>query len=171
MRLVHTLALIALACGTACHNASPSNNDHTPPGRHEQLATLERTACFGTCPVYKIAIFGDGAVEYEGERFVKTQGHATGHIGAEQLAQLRKLFQDNGYLQLENSYEKQDVTDLPSVFTSYTPGQGQTKSIRHYLGDRSAPKALTEVEEGIDRIVHVEQWIGTEEERRNLPRT
>ncbi len=149
----------------------PSNGGHPPPGRNEPLATLERTACFGTCPVYKVAIFRDGTVEYKGERFVKTQGRATGHIGAEQLAELQELFQQSGYLQFNDSYERQDVTDLPSAFTSYSPAPDQTKSVRHYLGDFSAPRALFDVEEGIDRIVNIEQWIGTPEERQNMPAT
>ncbi|HEX2691137.1 MAG TPA: DUF6438 domain-containing protein [Kofleriaceae bacterium] len=152
-----------MACGAACH---PS-----PSPRHEPLATLERTPCFGFCPVYKVTIFRDGIVDYEGIRFVKTQGHATGHLDAGQLVQLRALFQQNGYLQLASSYQRPDVTDLPSVYTSYSPAPDQTKSIRHYLGDRSAPEALTRVEEGIDRIVNIEQWIGTPEERQNLPHT
>jgi hypothetical protein len=28
------------------------------------VITLERGACFGTCPVYKLSIFADGRVEY-----------------------------------------------------------------------------------------------------------
>jgi len=171
MHITHTLALIALVCGVACtHAGPPSNGGYPPPDRHEPLATLERTACFGTCPVYKVAIFRDGTVEYEGERFVKTKGRATGHIGAKQLAELQELFQQSGYLQFNDSYERQDVTDLPYAFTSYSPA-GQTKSVRHYLGDFSAPRALFAVEEGIDRIVNIEQWIGTPEERQNLPAT
>jgi hypothetical protein len=162
MRIVLTLALIAAACGAG---TTPVDS---PTGRHEPLATLQRTACFGFCPIYQVAIFRDGTVEYEGERFVKIQGRATGRISARQLAQLRRLFQRNGYLRLEDSYESYDVTDLPSANTSYSPRPGRTKSIRHYLGDRSAPRALFRVEEGIDRIVDIEQWIGTPEER---PRT
>ena len=161
---------MALVGGVACtHGGPPSNGGNTPPGNHEPLATLERTACFGTCPVYKVAIFRNGTVEYQGERFVKTKGRATGHIGAKRLDELQELFQQSGYLRFNDSYERQDVTDLPSAFTSYSPAPGRTKSVRHYLGDFSAPKALFDVEEGIDRIVNIEQWIGTPEERQNLP--
>lgn len=170
MRIIIIMALGLVACA-ACRVASPSNNGNAPAGRHEPLATLERTACFGFCPIYKVTIFRDGVVEYEGERFVKTLGPATGRLSVRELAELRRLFQRNGYLQLASSFEKQDVTDLPSAFTSYSPRPGQTKTIRHYLGDRRAPESLTRVEEGIDRIVNIEQWIGTPEERQNLPRT
>ena|ERR1700759_5287796 len=170
MRVVMIVALIALACGIACTRIPPPPNDgYSPPGRRDPLATLERTPCFGTCPVYQVTIFRDGTVEYVGERFVKIQGRATGQLGAAELAQLRRLFERNDYLQLRDSYERQDVTDQPSAYTSYSPVPGRTKSVRHYLGDRSAPRRLYRVEEGIDQIVNIEQWIGTPEERQNLP--
>lgn len=167
MRLA--LVLVAAACGHASEPVPPlSNNNHdrTSVGRHEPLATIQRTACFGWCPVYKVTIFRDGAVEYEGEQFVKTQGHATGRISSEQLAALGELFLNNGYLTLKDSYEEYNMTDMPSVYTSYSPAPSETKSIKHYFGDDGAPKALVEIEEGIDRIIHVEQWLGTEDERR-----
>jgi hypothetical protein len=172
MRIVIILGLIALACGVACTRVtSPANGDCPPSGGREPLATLERTRCFGTCPVYRVTILRDGTVEYVGGQYVKVQGRATGHISAEQLAQLCRLFQQSGYLQFRDSYERVDVTDQPSAYTSYSPAPGRTRSVRHYLGDRSAPRALIDVEEGIDRIVHIEQWIGTPEERQGLPRT
>lgn len=170
MRITLILTLIIMACGAACHATSPSNSGNSPTGRHEPLATLERTACFGFCPIYKVTIFRDGIVEYEGEKFVKIVGRATGRLTARQLAQLNELFQINGYLRLENAYDSLDATDLPYAFTSYSPAGGQTKTIRHYLGDRSAPEALTRVEQGIDRIVNIEQWIGAPEERQHLRR-
>ena len=40
----------------------------------EVVITLERTACFGVCPVYKLTIYGDGRVLYDGIRFVRTEG-------------------------------------------------------------------------------------------------
>jgi Domain of unknown function (DUF6438) len=171
MRITSFIALLVMACGAASHAAPPPDDPAGPAARHEPLVTLERTPCFGFCPVYKVTIFRDGIVEYEGKRFVKVQGRATGRLSASQLAELRALFARNGYLQLASSYQKQQATDLPSAFTSYSPASGRTKSVKHYLGDFSAPEALTRVEEGIDRSVHIEQWIGTPEERQHLPRT
>ena len=171
MRITLVLALIIMACGAAGNATSSPQGDPPPTAPHEQLATLERTVCFGTCPDYKVTIFRDGIVEYQGEKFVKIVGRATGRLTRRQLAQLEELFRRNGYLGLESSYERVDATDLPSAFTSYSPASGETKAIRHYQGDRSAPEALTRVEQGIDRIVNIEQWIGTPEERQHVPRT
>ena len=37
------------------------------------LATLQRTMCLGTCPVYKLTIYNDGRVEWEGSHYVKVK--------------------------------------------------------------------------------------------------
>ena len=47
--------------------------------------TLERTACFGTCPMYKVTIASDGAVTFQGQRFTKTIGTAKGKITADEF--------------------------------------------------------------------------------------
>ena len=59
------------------------------------------------------------------------------------------------------------MTDQPAATTSYHAGDG-AKTIRHYYGDTHAPQALRDVEDGIDRIVHTERWIGTRDERDKL---
>jgi hypothetical protein len=171
MRALLAFAFVSLAACGGSHPAPPpiSNSGGTPGGGHEPLASIERTACFGWCPIYKLTVYRDGSIEYEGEDYVKIKGKATGRIGADQLSALDDLFQKNGYLALHDKYTDYSVTDMPSVNTSYSSG-GQTKRIEHYLGDEHAPKELGAVEEGIDRIVHVEQWIGTEDEREKLSR-
>jgi len=159
------LAVVVAGCWTG---PDPATAPQPPqvPHRRALRVMMERTPCFGWCPVYKVAIYRDGAVEYDGGNFVKTTGHATGTLGPEQIAALDELFRSHHYLELRDAYQEHRVTDMPSVHTSYTP-QGQTpKRVKHYLGDDSAPHDLTEVEDGIDRIVHIEQWIGTDDERR-----
>ena len=38
------------------------------------LVGLERTACFGTCPVYSLVVLNNGKVIFNGERFTAVQG-------------------------------------------------------------------------------------------------
>ena len=97
MRPTLALALLAgLAAGPACasppppeplFNVSPASvHDHAP------LATLERTDCYGTCPVYKVTVFRDGTIEYVGSRYVKVTGKALGQISEDQVDKLEDLF-------------------------------------------------------------------------------
>ena len=34
--------------------------------------TLERGACFGTCPIYQVSVASDGTVRFEGFNYTKT---------------------------------------------------------------------------------------------------
>jgi hypothetical protein len=175
MRWLPMSLLVLAACGsteapqpqTTPIVANTARPDAPKP--HVLLATIERTACYGWCPIYKLLVYADGALEYDGEEFVKTKGHATGKLAADKVSELETLFEKAKYLELKDSYESYNVTDMPSVITSFH-GQGQHKTVRHYLGDGSAPKGLGEVEEGIDRIADIDQFIGTEQEREKMGR-
>lgn len=163
------LAAFAFAACTATRPAPPAppRNTGGDPAAHELLASIERTACFGTCPMYRLTVYRDGTLEYEGEQFVKLTGKHTDTISPEQVAELDRLFAANGYFDLKDAYDDASVTDMPSCHTAYAQG-GRTKTIRHYLGDMGAPEALGRIEDGFDAIVHVENWIGTREERDKL---
>jgi hypothetical protein len=177
MRAMRAFALSFAVLLSACPGPTPRQTTTPPPsndgngdgggtqsGPAPVIATLQREPCFGFCPVYKIAIHADGLVEYDGERFVKIRGHQEGQLDADALAKLHAAFAKADYFSLNDSYEDMQVTDLPYVNTSYTQND-RTKSVRHYYGDKSAPDVLRWLEEEIDRIVQIKQWIGTDEER------
>lgn len=129
-----------------------------PNNIKEVVITLERTACFGICPIYTLTIYGDGRVVYEGIRFVRIEGARTATINEEKVRQLVTEFQSIDYFSLDDSYEELNATDMPSAITSITIN-GKTKTVRHYHGDFSAPEKLTELEDRIDQIVNSDQWI------------
>lgn len=117
--------------------------------------TLERTACYGICPVYKLTIYGDGKVNYTGEKYVTTTGTETTHIPAQEVVRLVDKFYEVKYFTLQNKYTA-SVTDLPTTITSITI-DGKTKQIEDYYG---APKELRELENIIDQTVRSSQWVG-----------
>lgn len=134
---------------------------HAAPGN--PVITLERTACFGTCPIYTLAIYEDGRVEYVGQDFVTVKGEQTGSITAEQIQELVAAFQDADYFNLQDEYTA-PVTDLPTTITSFT-FDGKTKTIRNYGGCLDgmlvpAPQALCELENKIDEVTNSAQWVG-----------
>ena len=130
----------------------------TPSDLKEVVITLERTECFGTCPVYRLTVYGYGAVIYEGIRFAQVQGTRQTTISEDKIKQLVSEFQKIDYFSLRDSYEERNVTDMPSAITSLTIN-GNKKTVRHYHGDLSTPKELTELEDKIDEIVNTNQWI------------
>src|SRR5690606_33258468 len=122
----------------------------------EIVVTLERGACFGTCPIYKVTIYTDGTVVYEGERFVETEGTHTTTIEPEVVQQLIEGFEAAGYFDWEDEYTEMNVTDLPTIITSVTR-DGETKRITRYTGDSNAPIELPYLESWIDMAAYTSQ--------------
>ena len=146
------IAVIMIAAGCT------GTKTPTPEELRDVKITLERTECFGTCPVCKLTVYGDGRVVYEGIRFVKVEGIIKTKISEDKIKQLVSEFNRIDYFSLDSSYEELNATDMPSAITSYTVN-GKTKTVRHYHGDLSAPKKLAQLENRIDEIVGSEQWV------------
>jgi hypothetical protein len=173
-----TTGLAAVLLAGTCCSALPEQLSRSQPAAgpltHFEKVTLERTACEGTCPVYRVVILEDGSVEYDGYRFVKV-GSATTTLSQEQIQALLAAINKARYFSLRDSYRRgRDgcptwVTDHPSALTSVTSG-GVTKKIDHDLGcwelpapDRrlgaSYPSELTAFETAIDDIVNTARWV------------
>ena len=154
-QLVLSIVFLALVgvpisgCTSAQSNAS--NNQ-------DVVITLERTACFGTCPVYSLTIRGDGTVVYDGKEFVEVKGTTETTISQDQVDQLISEFEKVDYFSLNDNYTERTITDAPTVITSIRLN-GKIKTIKHYHGDLSAPEKLAELEDRIDEIVNSDQWI------------
>ena len=131
----------------------------TPDNMSDVVVTLERGPCFGACPVYRLTVYGDGRVSYEGIRFVRIEGTRTATISEDNVRQLIAEFYAIDYFSLHDEYTHADATDMPSATTSITIG-GKTKTIIHYHGDFSTPDELTALEDKIDEIVSTRQWVG-----------
>ena len=129
-----------------------------PDDLDDVVITLERTVCFGVCPEYKLTVYGNGTVVYEGRRFVRVEGKRTAAIGEDKVRQLLSEFESIDYFSLEDSYEEHMATDMPAAFTSLTVN-GKTKAVRHYHGDLGAPEELTELEDRIDEVVDSDRWV------------
>lgn len=125
--------------------------------------TLQRTACFGFCPMYRLVIDGNGTVTYTGERFVKVTGTRTATISRAAVQQLVKAFEAADYFAMPDHY-RGEHTDAPSTITSITMGK-RTKTVNHYMGSPNVPQALIDLEAQVDAIANSQQWVGTDEER------
>lgn len=127
----------------------------------EVAITIDRSACFGECPIYTVTVYEDGTVVYNGERFVEVEGEQTIQIEPERVEELVHIIEEAGYFELDDEYMDMMVTDVPYVMTSVTH-DGETKAINHYLGDTSAPLELHAVEYFIDKALDTAQWTGKE---------
>lgn len=132
----------------------------------DTLITLERTPCYGMCPMYKITISADGTVVFQGTRFVKTVGAARTAISPSKVRELIDAFARIKYFELNNQYAtrtdgcKQWFTDNPSAITSITVN-ARSKTVRHDYGCRGVDVLtdLEKLEREIDLAVNSDQWI------------
>jgi hypothetical protein len=167
MRGPIALTLLLTAC--APHGSDPAAGaPATTVAGGEQvdsvLVTLERTPCFGTCPVYSVWISGSGDVRFVGRRFTADTGEASASIPAARVDSLVAELRAGGYFDFDSAYVHgapgcgRYATDLPSVITSVSTG-AERKEIRHDHGCGEAPRALTGLERRIDEVAGTRQWI------------
>jgi uncharacterized protein DUF6438 len=127
--------------------------------------TLERTPCFGGCPVYAVAVSRSGEVTYEGKAHVRQLGKASGKITQQKVDGLLVELEKAGYFSMANRYTASEAscgrysTDSPSANTSVTI-RGRTKRIEHDYGCGAAPGALVVLERRIDEVLGSGRWTG-----------
>ncbi|HET7456958.1 MAG TPA: DUF6438 domain-containing protein [Gemmatimonadaceae bacterium] len=131
--------------------------------------TLDRGACHGTCPVYRVSVreLADGraAVRYEGGRNVAHVGEATDTVSAAALGRLAAALDSAGYFSLPARYAYQEpscpryTTDSPVVTTTVRRG-ARAHAVEHDYGCGGAPAALTAFEQAIDDAAATSRWVG-----------
>lgn len=147
-----TLIFIITAFTVSAQKGKDASQSERRGGEQITEVTLERTACFGPCPIYKVTLRRDGTATYEGQQFVERKGTYNGTIyGFERLAQ---LIESRGYFNLKENYTI-NATDLPSALTSVVRA-GRRKTITNY-GDQG-PVELWGIETAIDGIVANTKW-------------
>jgi len=117
---------------------------------------LERTVCYGTCPIYSVVLKSDGSVQYVGEEHVSHIGTRKGEIPPSEFNQLAEFLIDSGYMTLETEFPS-GITDLPSAFTTAVVN-GKRKVIQNVGG--LGPVKLWALEQAIDAVVARARWNG-----------
>src|SRR5215472_12689922 len=66
--------------------------------------TLERTACYGYCPVYTVTIHENGLVEYTGKLHIDVPGLQKASANPDSFKGLLKAFETIHFTRLNESY-------------------------------------------------------------------
>ncbi len=111
-----------------------------PETRRHLVASLRRTACFGTCPVFSVEIWSDGQVLWMGERYVTRVGAHSARASAVWIAGLLKAGDRAGYFEFAGQYPRngQLVPDLPLTITMLRRGDREHR----VTNNADAPLAL-----------------------------
>jgi hypothetical protein len=142
----------------------------TEPTQGTTFVRIERTACFGSCPVYTLTIYATGFVKFEGQQYVKSLGIFTDQIQPSVVATIFAKAEAIGFWSLADSYRaSREVvkdgntvlllppTDLPTCYVTVSL-DGRTKRIQDYW---NAPEGLHELEQLIDNVGGVSRWVKT----------
>lgn len=118
------------------------------PLDHVQI-TLVRTGCYGTCPSYRVDVYGDGRVVYSGNEYVDVTGEHIYRIPRERVAGLVESLRVKDLWSLRESY-RATVTDNPVFGLKLRLGD-QEHRIEDYVGQRvGMPRVVSEFEREID---------------------
>jgi hypothetical protein len=161
MKLLITCAFVLAVAGVS--QAQVSKAKEPAP---DALITLQRGACENRCAVYRLVIFADGTVIYEGRYFVRHEGLIKSGISWEVLNKLIGDLEAGGFFQLDNNYgygnnngcESIDP-DGPMAILSVS-NEGRSKTVLHHhrcVGP--VPNRITELEDLVDRAVGAAKWI------------
>ena len=114
----------------------------------QQIFTLEMTSCYGTCPAYKVVIFENDSLSYEGMKHVAKEGYISKKLSQGTVNQLIEKFRGANFFKFQNQYTSK-MSDFPTTYISFTDN-GITKKIMDYY---KAPESLKTLEALISDLV------------------
>jgi hypothetical protein len=131
---------------------------------------MERTACLGNCPVYKLEVLQNGQFLFEqlifSEKdagFSKSKDKIEKTLNQEKINQLIAEIESVNFFSLSDDVGESGncATDHSSVILSIRLN-GNEKKINHDLGCSGTAdlKKLEDLENKIDEIVETKRWIG-----------
>jgi Domain of unknown function (DUF6438) len=166
VRRAQVLALLLVAaCAPRKTVVVPNDGPSEVTRGSDSAVTLERTPCFGGCPVYRISVSPEGLVSYEGRANVRRLGAASKQIRPERVSALLAELDRAGYFSFAPRYTPAEpacgryATDSPTAITSLRMGE-RTHRIEHDYGCGAAPDALVVLERRIDEALGSSEWTG-----------
>lgn len=126
---------------------------NTPPNIEkstelDDFVSLDRTGCFGTCPIYQIKIFRSGKVQYIGKKFVENEGTFQAQLDKTSLDDLFSEIDSLNWKSFPDQYPMDNV-DFPQFRVEIKLGDFQ-KVIR---GNTRADEAIIKLTQTIDGLI------------------
>lgn len=170
------LAIFATALAlAACASGGERNGETARDISPFDYVTLSKSPCFGACPVYDITLQGDGRVTYHGGRFTKLQGQHSATYSASRFLEVLSMLEMRGFADFDDAYTRDTcqpwATDHPTV-TVELKSADLTKKLVWYTGCRGIEERgrLEGMVDELERILDVQAFIGTPEERKPMRR-
>ena len=121
---------------------------------------LERTPCNGVCPVYRLEIYADGRVTYNGDYYVEKQGRFSWKLEPANIKKLQNAITKANYFDIQEKETENMATCMDGCNTTITMDDGRKRTIENYYGDDKYPRSLKSLEKAIDRYSGVLTYVG-----------
>lgn len=136
---------------------------------------LDRSACFGTCPDYRLTVQGDGTIRFSSGRTnlpgtaaevhldfngnnVLLSGTHLAKVSPKAVAALVEKFRAAHFMGMKPEYIA-GITDNPTQVLSLRVGK-TTKRVVDYVGIAvGMPQAVTELQDAVDRLADSDRWV------------
>jgi hypothetical protein len=137
----------------------PSAHVAAPVLRPESKVTitLRRTACFGTCPEYSVAISTDGIV-FKGTKFVVAPGEHRETVSAEAVRKLAEKYVAEDFYSTDSGYGRMMMDAASSEISIEI--DGRKKSMTETGGSwGGTPAMILDLEDEADAFARTDRWI------------
>lgn len=129
------------------------------------VISMEKEACFGTCPAYTFDVYPGGWCVFNGKSNTYKLGTHKLQLSKSKYKELISEFKDADFFQFEDYYQS-DIPDLPNVSISYR----EKDKIKTIVGKRERPSEIHKLQFLLEQIAESkESWIvidGTIEEKK-----
>ncbi len=121
------------------------------------LASLQKTPCFGRCPVFEVRVYSDGKAVYNGQRFTDRKGIYEASVSKEALSALLEEVAALNPDALSEEYPRngRKIPDLPSTIVYINTGTVEKKIANNH----DAPQALLDFERYFLDWIELLNWV------------
>jgi len=128
----------------------------------DTVVVLERLPCLLDCPVYEVAVYGDGTVVYNGVYDVDRKGVVRARVDRGVVRGLVAAFEAADYVALADALPCEfGIYDDLEVWTALRVGDRVTRA-EHYHGciPWEGQAQLRALEDEVDRALGTARWVG-----------
>ena len=134
--------------------------------------SMETTACFGTCPAYRVNVFSDGVIVYSGDAHTELEGTYRLPDNPELFQKILRLLDENCFYKFRDDYGwtgegeenpcREEWTDHPSTVLSIQFA-GNMKTVHHYHGCKGFDREqeLEALEKTLFELIGLSGYVGT----------
>ncbi len=91
--------------------------------QNKPLIFLQKTACYGTCPIYKATLYSNGKIVYKGDKFTPYIGEIETQLPEKDLMHLIDEYEKIQFGQYSSQYVNDKISDVPSTIIQYKEKQ------------------------------------------------